>query len=118
MYDRDALNAEMEKIEKPSGVANPKDFRNECVNFCLRQRATNSGKNPDWRSYEKIREVIEKKMFASTEELLPIVSFSAKGTKEEQGKHDAFIDRMTSRGYTRKQVELLVSWYSRYRKHN
>ena len=118
MYDRDALNAEMEKIEKPSGVANPKDFRNECVNFCLRQRATNSGKNPDWRSYEKIREVIEKKMFASTEELLPIVSFSAKGTKEEQGKHDAFIDRMTSRGYTRKQVELLVSWYMRYRKHN
>ncbi len=118
MYDRDALNAELEKIEKPAGIANPKDFRNEVVNYTLRQRAANKGGNPNWTSYEKIREVIEKKMFANTEELLPIVSFSTKASKEEQGKHDAFVDRMVDKGYTRKQVELLVSWYMRYRKNN
>jgi serine protein kinase len=118
MYDRDTLNAELEKIEKPAGIANPKDFRNECVNYCLRQRANNNGKNPTWTSYEKIREVIEKKMFANTEELLPIVSFSTKGTKDEQTKHDAFVDRMVEKGYTKKQVELLVSWFMRYRKNN
>ena len=45
-FDRAALNAELEKIEKPVGIANPKDFRNEIVNFVLRARANNSGRNP------------------------------------------------------------------------
>ena len=118
MYDRDILNAELEKIEKSGLISNPKDFRHECVNYCLRQRAANSGKNPDWRSYEKIRVVIEARIFTNTEELLPIVSFSTKGTKEEQTKHDDFVGRMVTKGYTRKQVELLVNWFVRYRKHS
>jgi len=118
MFDRDILNSELEKIEKPAGISNPKDFRHECVNYCLRQRASNNGKNPNWTSYEKIKDVIEKRIFTNTEELLPIVSFTAKGTKEEQTKHDAFVDRMVQKGYTRKQVELLVSWFLRFRKHN
>lgn len=37
LFDRAALNAELEKIEKPAGISNPKDFRNEIVNFVLRQ---------------------------------------------------------------------------------
>ena len=66
IFDRAALNAELEKIEKPAGLANPKDFRNEIVNFVLRARANNAGKNPVWTSYEKLRTVIEKKMFSNT----------------------------------------------------
>src|SRR5204863_9217127 len=69
-FERSQLNAELEKIEKPAGIANPKDFRNEIVNFVLRARAQNGGKNPSWTSYEKLREVIERKMFSNTEELL------------------------------------------------
>ncbi len=46
VFDRAALNAELEKIEKPAGISNPKDFRNEIVNFVLRARASNAGKNP------------------------------------------------------------------------
>src|SRR5947209_20148520 len=42
-FDRASLNAELEKIEKPAGIANPKDFRNEIVNFVLRARANNGG---------------------------------------------------------------------------
>src|SRR5436190_2144578 len=71
VFDRVALNGELEKIEKPAGIANPKDFRNEIVNFVLRARAASGGKNPAWTSYEKLREVIEKKMFSNTEDLLP-----------------------------------------------
>ena len=41
-FDRETLNAELEKIEKPAGISNPKDFRNEIVNFALRARATKS----------------------------------------------------------------------------
>ncbi|HSQ10704.1 MAG TPA: PrkA family serine protein kinase, partial [Burkholderiaceae bacterium] len=76
-YSRDALNDELEKIEKPTGISNPKDFRNEVVNFVLRARA--HGKNPHWTSYEKLRVVIEKRMFSKTEDILPIISFEAKG---------------------------------------
>ena len=118
MFDKDALNSELEKIEKPAGIANPKDFRNEVVGFVLRARASNGGKSPDWASYEKLREVIEKKMFANTEELLPVISFSKKATEDEEKKHHDFVSRMMRKGYTEKQVRLAVEWYMRYRKHN
>ena len=118
MFDRESLNKELEKIEKPAGISNPKDFRNEVVNFVLRAKANNNGKNPDWTSYEKLREVIEKKMFANTEELLPVISFSKKATKEEEDKHNDFVKRMMKKGYTEKMVRLGVEWYMRYRQHN
>ena len=49
-FDRAALNEELEKIEKPAGISNPKDFRNDIVNFVLRARAQNDGNNPSWTS--------------------------------------------------------------------
>jgi len=116
ILDRSSLNAELEKIEKPAGIANPKDFRNEIVNFVLRARANNNGKNPLWTSYEKLRTVIEKKMFSNTEELLPVISFNAKASADEVKKHEDFVNRMVQKGYTAKQVRLLCEWYLRVRK--
>ena len=116
IFDRGALNGELEKIEKPAGISNPKDFRNEIVNFVLRARANNGGKNPTWTSYEKLRTVIEKKMFSNTEELLPVISFNAKASADEQKKHEDFVNRMVTKGYTPKQVRLLCEWYLRVRK--
>ncbi|MGL4777554.1 MAG: PrkA family serine protein kinase, partial [Aeromonas veronii] len=116
LFDRASLNSELEKIEKPAGISNPKDFRNEIVNFVLRARANNAGRNPNWTSYEKLRTVIEKKMFSNTEELLPVISFNSKTSAEEQKKHDNFVERMMEKGYTRKQVRLLSEWYLRVRK--
>ncbi|OJX30144.1 MAG: PrkA family serine protein kinase [Burkholderiales bacterium 68-12] len=116
VFDRNALNAELEKIEKPAGIANPKDFRNEIVNFVLRARANNQGRNPAWTSYEKLRLVIEKKMFSNTEELLPVISFNAKASAEDARKHEDFVTRMVAKGYTAKQVRLLCEWYLRVRK--
>ncbi|MDM3870239.1 PrkA family serine protein kinase [Porticoccus sp. W117] len=116
ILDRASLNDELEKIEKPAGISNPKDFRSEIVNFVLRARANNQGKNPAWTSYEKLRSVIEKKMFASTEDLLPVISFNAKASAEDQQKHQDFVQRMVERGYTEKQVRLLSEWYLRVRK--
>jgi len=116
ILDRNALNDELEKIEKPAGISNPKDFRNEVVNFVLRARAKNSGKNPSWTSYEKLRAVIEKKMFSNTEDLLPVISFNAKASGDDQKKHQNFVNRMIEKGYTEKQVRLLCEWYLRVRK--
>ncbi|PXX93760.1 PrkA family serine protein kinase [Marinobacter vulgaris] len=116
ILNRSAINDELEKIEKPAGISNPKDFRNEVVNFVLRARANNQGRNPSWLSYEKLRSVIEKKMFSNTEDLLPVISFNPKASQEDQNKHKQFVERMVDRGYTEKQVRLLAEWYLRVRK--
>lgn len=114
-FDRQALNSELEKIEKPAGIANPKDFRNDVVQFYLRHRAKNS-KSPSWNSYEKIKNVIEKRIFSKTEDIIPVISFTSKASKDEDKKHGEFIDRMVERGYTNKQIKLLTDWYLRIRK--
>ena len=113
MLDRELLNQELSKIEKPAGIANPKDFRNEVVKFTLRARANNKGRNPSWTSYEKIREVIERRMFSQVEDLLPVISFGSKKDSESEKKHDEFVQRMVERGYTERQVRRLVEWYMR-----
>ena len=91
MMNRELLNQELTKIEKPAGIANPKDFRNEVVKFALRARAKNGGKNPSWTSYEKIREVIERRMFSQVEDLLPVISFGSKKDGETEKKHTEFV---------------------------
>ena len=116
ILDHSALNDELEKVEKAAGIANPKDFRHEVVNFVLRARAANSGNNPKWTSYEKLRLVIEKTMFSSTEDLLPVISFNARASDDDQQKHEDFVQRLMDYGYTKKQVRLLSEWYLRVRK--
>ena len=113
LLDRELINQELTKIEKPAGIANPKDFRNEVVKFALRTRASNHGKNPSWTSYEKIREVIERRMFSQVEDLLPVISFGSKKDSETEKKHADFVERMVERGYTERQVRRLVEWYMR-----
>lgn len=117
-FDRSSLNEELEKIEKSAGIANPKDFRNDVVQFYLRHKAKNNGKSPSWDSYEKIRNVIEKRIFSKTEDLIPVISFSGKASKDEEKKHSEFVSRMVKRGYTNKQIKLLTDWYLRVRKSN
>ncbi len=116
MMDRGNLDNELSKIEKPAGIANPKDFRNEVVKFALRHRAANDGKNPAWTSYEKIRNVIEKRMFSQVEDLLPVISFESKKDSDTQSKHNEFVKRMLARHYTARQVRRLVEWYMRVNK--
>ena len=115
MFDRDTLNRELEKIEKPASIPNAREFRNDVVNYALRARAANKGENPSWTSYEKLRVVIEKKLFSSTEQLIPVISFSPKSSDEEKDKHSKFVNRMIKLGYTESQVRLLVDWYIRVR---
>jgi serine protein kinase len=113
LLNRELLNQELTKTEKPAGIANPKDFRNEVVKFALRARANNNGRNPSWTSYEKIRDVIERRMFSQVDELLPVISFGSKKDSETDKKHGEFVQRMVGRGYTERQVRRLVEWYMR-----
>ena len=116
LLNRENLNSKLEEIEKSAGIVNAKDFRNDIVHYVLRYRAKNEGKMPAWNSYEKIKVVIEKKMFAATAEIMPVVSFSPKGSSEEQKKHDDFVARMRQKGYTDRQIRTLVDWWTNNRK--
>lgn len=116
LFNREILNKELEKIEKPAGIANPKDFRNEVVNFVLRAQAKNNGQVVKWTSYEKLRDVIEKRIFSNAQDMLPVISFGAKGNSETQKKHEDFVARMMENGYTEKQVKRLVDWFIRVQK--
>src|SRR5262249_44379119 len=89
---------------------------NEVVKFALRARANNAGRNPSWTSYEKLREVIERRMFSQVEDLLPVISFGTKKDTETEKKHADFLERMVARGYTERQVRRLVEWYMRVNK--
>lgn len=117
LMNKKTLDDELSQIEKPSGISNPKDFRGEVVKWNLRARAKNGGKNPDWKNYERIRDVIEKRMFSKTEEMLPIISFSEKKRDGEmEKKHTDFLQRMLARGYTLMQARRVVEWYMRNKK--
>ena len=117
LMHHDALNQELEKIEKPAEISNPKEFRNEVARYTLRNMQ-NNGKKPRWDSYEKIKEVIEKKVFTNMEELLPVITFGKKSTEEEQRKHNQFIERMQKQGYTPRMIKLAVDWYLQANKSN
>jgi serine protein kinase len=116
LFDREMLNKELSKIEKPVGISNPKDFRGEIVTYVLRAKAKNNGKSPSWTSLEKMRDVIEKRMFSQLEELLPIISFGAKKDKDTEKKHKDFVERMKEKSYSEKQIRRLVEWYIRLAK--
>jgi serine protein kinase len=115
-FDKAALNSELEKMEKPAGIGNPKDFRHEIVNHVLRAQNKSGGTKLLWTSYQKLREVIEKRMFAATDDLLPVVSYFAKGSAEDEKKHQAFIARMKARGHTPTQVRRQIEWWTMARR--
>jgi serine protein kinase len=119
MFDLDTLDDELKTLERAAGIHNVREFRQEVVNYVLRAKANNEGVQPKWNSYEKLRKVIEKKMFSNTEDLLPVISFTgAKASEDDQKKHDEFVERMCERGYTPRQVRLVVDWHSRFSKNS
>lgn len=107
------LEKYLEEIETPANITNKKDFRNEVVKYCLRYRAAHKDQNPKWSSYNKIREVIESKIFSNIDDMLPIISSSQQSSGEEKRHHKEFVERMTKNGYTSRMVQQLVDWYIR-----
>lgn len=115
MLDRASINAELEKIEKPGGVNNPRDFRNEVVSHVLRHRAKHDGANPSWRSYQKMAAVIEKKIQYNTDEMRAAIGFEAKRSPDEAARHAKFLANLEREGgyVTEHQKRRAVEWYLR-----
>jgi len=115
VYDRQALDKELSQLEKAAGISNPKDFRDELVKWTLREQVNNKGKFPNWKAYAKIKEVIEKSIFAKLEDMLPIISFNVKDSAQNKEKHQEFVKRFMQLGYTAKQTRIVVEWFNRTR---
>ena len=47
-------------------------------------------------------------MFSNTEDLLPVISFNAKASGDEQKKHQNFVNRMIGKGLHREAGTLAV----------
>lgn len=116
VLDREEVNKQLEAVEKPAGIGNPKDFRNEVVRYALRYGKNHEGRTPGWKEYEPMKRVLERKMFENVDEMLPVISSTKKQSKEMEEKHKAFVDRMVAKGWTRKQVRKLVDWHLRVKK--
>lgn len=116
MMNREKLNEKLEEIEKAAMITNSKDFRNEIVNYVLKYKGKHEGKAPQWDAYEKMKTVIEKRMFSATEQIMPVIAFGPKQDKDTEEKHVGFVKRMVERGYTENQVKILVSWFTNNRK--
>jgi len=115
LLNRGELDDRLSEIEKLAGIANPKDFRNELVNWVLRYRASKK-EMPKWNSYAPMRRVLEKALYDKMDDLIPILS--AKGIKSEGAKaqYQSFVDNMMKLGYTDTQVQRLADAYVKYKK--
>lgn len=113
---REQLNEELEAIEKPAGISNPKEFRNEIVNFSLRYKADHDGMHPSWDLNNKMKKIIKSNVSSQIDKLIPVISFNKKSSEDEENKHKDFVSRMIEKGYTEKQVRLLSDWYIRVKK--
>lgn len=118
MMNRDMLNSKLEEIEKSAGIYNAKDFRSEIVHYVLKYKGKNEGKTPAWDAYEKMKVVIEKRLFSATEQIMPVISFGAKQDKDLEEKHNGFVNRMIERGYSLGQIKTIVAWFSSNRKNS
>lgn len=108
-FDRAKLDAKLSEVEKPAGIANPKDYRQEVVNWVLRNSREAM---PRWDASEKIRKVIQHVITKNTEDLTPILSYEAKRNTEDEKKFESFQANMRKYGYTDAQVRRLVGWYN------
>ena len=116
IFDRAALNAELEKIEKPAGLSQPEGLPQ-------RDRQLRAARARQQRRQEPGVDQLREAAHGDREEDVlehrgPAAGdlFNAKASADEQKKHEDFVNRMVEKGYTHRQVRLLCEWYLRVRK--
>lgn len=110
MVDREYMEAWLKDIEDAIQVTNRDDYRHEVFVHALQYKAEHGGKNPSWTVDKKIKKAIEAKVFSSLENIVPVISFEGRKSKEESKKHTEFVERMQKLGYTARQIQRLVTW--------
>ncbi len=106
------LDRELSKIEKPSGIANPKDYRNEVVMLFLRHMSKHGGKLPDRKLLPLLNNTIEKKVYEGLDNAFEsVMERGESGTDDQKKTHNAFMAQMKGKGYSAKATLHVLRWY-------
>ncbi len=108
------LEKELKKIEEPAQIGNPEGFRYDIVHFADKVRL-DKGQFPRWNEYQKLAKILKDRMSDSLRDMLPVISFSKKSTKEQDHTHTEFVKRMMDMGYTMRQVRRVVDWQIKFK---
>ncbi len=117
ILNREILDTELSQIEKPAGIANPKDFRNEVVKFTLSDAGPQQRPQP---VLDQLREVARGHRKAHVRagggpaagDQLRL----EEGQRRPRSSTRSSCSAWWTRGYTERQVRRLVDWYMRVNK--
>lgn len=111
ILSREELEKKLMEIEKPGGMVNGKDLRNEVTLYVMAKNA--EGTIVRWNSYEKMASVIRQNLQKKMKDVMPVIKFDATGDAETAEKREQFIANMTAKGYTLPMIKRVVHVYER-----
>ncbi|MGL4990154.1 MAG: PrkA family serine protein kinase [Sarcina sp.] len=102
----------MRNIEEQIGIseASAKGFRADVTSYMF--YLVRSGSTIDYRSYEPLKEAIEKKLTASVKDLSRIITKSRVRDKEQDAKYNAMVAEMEKNGYCPHCCDIILKYAS------
>lgn len=100
----------MRSIEEQIGVseASSKGFRADVTSYMF--YLIRNGSKIDYKSYEPLKEAIEKKLIASVRDLSRIITKSRVRDKEQTEKYNAMVDEMQRNGYCQHCCDVILKY--------
>ena len=100
----------MRSIEEHIGVseASSKGFRADVTSYMF--YLVRNGSKIDYKSYEPLKEAIEKKLIASVKDLSRIVTKSRVRDKEQTEKYNAMVEEMKRNGYCQHCCDVILKY--------
>ncbi|MGL4451831.1 MAG: serine protein kinase [Sarcina sp.] len=102
----------MRSIEEQIGIseASAKGFRADVTSYMF--YLVRSGSQIDYKSYEPLKEAIEKKLTASVKDLSRIITRSRVRDKEQDAKYNAMVAEMEKNGYCPHCCDIILKYAS------
>ena len=100
----------MRNIEEQIGISesSSKGFRADVTSYMF--YLVRNGSEIDYKSYEPLKEAIEKKLMASVKDLSRIVTKSRVRNKEQTEKYNAMVEEMKSKGYCMHCCDVILKY--------
>ena len=115
-FNPDMINDKLSELEKPAGIANPKEFRQEMINYTLHYRAKNHGKFPSWKNHQKIQEVIKKSLLTDFNKYISVIVNDKVMSTEQKEVLSTFTKEFKKKGYkTDYQIKRVINYWDKNR---
>ncbi|MDP8240173.1 MAG: AAA family ATPase [Candidatus Hatepunaea meridiana] len=100
----------MRSIEEQIGITGTSadGFRQDVIAFLW--SVTRKGNKVDYKSYEPLKEAIEKKLLSSVRDLSRIVTRARTRDNEQQEKYDVMVTRLLENGYCTSCVDTILKY--------